>query len=234
MLVSLVCSLYVCVCVSFCSDDASTKEGSPKQQLLFVLLSTLQLFRCCSGERAPLGASLTAGNRSSVYSLCSFCHAFTLPLRSCRCVSCGSISLLSRFVKRLWAFWASPSRRLPYRISYFLTVSAIKYRCLRPPKKGPKNSYEETMLWEGIDPGGGHVSVTNNRSSNRQERPMFKNQVIVSLATLVFSHTAVLLSRLYYEFLQNYKNSLCDSCLDRLRLVKKQKIAYDYFMIGTL
>jgi hypothetical protein len=53
------------------------------------------------------------------------------------------------------------------------------------------------MLWEGIDPGGGHVSVTNNRSSNRQERPMFKNQVIVSLATLVFSHTAVLLSRLF-------------------------------------
>jgi hypothetical protein len=70
------------------------------------------------------------------------------------------------------------------------------------------------MLWEGIDPGGGHVSVTNNRSSNRQERPMFKNQVIVSLATWVFSHTAVLLSRLYYEFLQNYKNSFCDSCLD--------------------
>ncbi|HYT34765.1 MAG TPA: hypothetical protein VEL69_06990, partial [Ktedonobacteraceae bacterium] len=37
-------------------------------QLLFVLLSTLQLFRCGSGERTPLGASLTAGNRESVAS----------------------------------------------------------------------------------------------------------------------------------------------------------------------
>jgi hypothetical protein len=88
-------------------------------------------------------------------------------------------------------------------IPSFLTVSATLQRAgsLSPsPKKGPKNSYEETMLWEEFDPGGGHVSVTNNRSSNRQERPMFKNQVIVSLATFVFSHTAVLLSRLYYEF----------------------------------
>jgi hypothetical protein len=87
------------------------------------------------------------------------------------------------------------------------------------------------MLWEGFDPGGGHVMVTNNRSSNRQERPICRNQVIVSLTTLVFSHTAGLLSRLYCEFLQNYKNSFCEFVL---RLFKKQKIAYDYFVIGTL
>ena len=200
------------VCVSFCSGDASTGEVSPKQQLLFVLLSTLQLFRCCSGERTPLGASLTAGNRWSVSSrslACLCCHALTRPRRSCRCVSCGSISLLSRFVKRLWAFWAFPSRRLPDRTYYFLTVSAIQYRCLRPPKKGPKNSYEETMLWEGFDPGGGHVSVTNNRSSNRQERPMFKNQVIVLLATLVFSHTVGLLSRLFLTTFSGHQKTTC-------------------------
>jgi hypothetical protein len=76
--------------------------------------------------------------------------------------------------------------------------------------------------------------VTNNHASNRQERPIFSNQVIVLLATLVFSHTDMLLSRLYYEFLQNYKNSLCDSCLDWSRLVKKRKIAHDYFVIASL
>ncbi len=90
------------------------------------------------------------------------------------------------------------------------------------------------MLWEGNDPGGGHVSVINIRASNRQARPIFTNQVIVSLATLVFSHTDGLLSRLFCEFLQNYNNSFVNSCLDSTRLVKKQKIAYDYFMIASL
>src|SRR6266568_6968357 len=109
----------LCVCVSFCSGDASTEEGAPKQQLLFVLLSTLQLFRCGSGERTPLGASLTAGNRESVASRCLCCHAIARPGWSCRCVSCGSISLLTCVVKRLFLF----------PLDDFLVVSAMKYRC---------------------------------------------------------------------------------------------------------
>ena len=39
------------------------------------------------------------------------------------------------------------------------------------------------------------MSVTYNRSSKRQEHPIRKNQVIVLLATTVFSHIHFTLSR---------------------------------------
>jgi hypothetical protein len=70
------------------------------------------------------------------------CHALTRPRRSCRCVSCGSISLLARVVKRLCAFWAFPSRStasvpnalLPGRLSDFAKRSIA----VSVPQKGAK------------------------------------------------------------------------------------------------
>ena len=134
------CLLVVCISVaeSLCQDDRSC-EGSSWRQLLFVLLSTLQLFRY--NAQGGHQARRLVADRGQPPS-----HALsTPPIRTGRCVSSvssGSITHLSRVVKRIGPL--SHLARSFLNMQSFLPGSLRHYKGTRLartlfPKKGDKD-----------------------------------------------------------------------------------------------
>ena len=97
--------------------------------------SSIVQVRICGGSK-PEGSSRTTDSRGSVYSQ-SEAHPLRHPVEpSGMCVSCGSISHRSRFVKGFTPLFAPPDNR-----QYSLAVSASKSKTLRRllcPQKGGK------------------------------------------------------------------------------------------------
>ena len=127
------CLLVVCISVaeSLCQDDRSC-EGSSWRQLLFVLLSTLQLFRY--NAQGGHQARRLVADRGQPPS-----HALsTPPIRTGRCVSSGSITHLSRVVKRIGPLVCAflPQRVvLPSRLSPPVQGNALGAHFI-PEKRG--------------------------------------------------------------------------------------------------